>query len=152
MNMPINAKVKKAKVKESEEVLFPEAGPDGPHVHATLEIGSWTAGQDEGQLAVDVCETDEEIVLRSAIAGVNREDLDVFLHNDMLTVRGVRQAEEEPGAKYLVQECHWGQFSRSVILPSDIDPEGISAKLKDGVLTVRMPKVTRSKKISVSEL
>jgi HSP20 family protein len=151
--MPINIKLKKPKVAETEEVLFPEAGNDSiPHLHASLEIGNWNDGPDEGQLAVDVCETDDEIVLRSAIAGVNRDDLDVFLHNDMLTVRGERHAEEEPGAKYLVQECHWGRFSRSVILPADIDPEGIVATLKDGVLTVRMPKVERSKKISVSEI
>lgn len=151
--MPINVKLKKQKADEAEDVLFPEAGSaDSPHMHAALEIGSWTAGHDEGQLAVDVSETDDEIILRSAIAGVNREDLDVFLHNDMLTVRGVRHAADEPGVKYLVQECHWGQFSRSIILPSDIDPEGISAMLKDGVLTVRMPKVERSKKISVKEI
>lgn len=151
--MPINIKLKKPKTEEKEEVLFPEVENTGStHLHSLPETGSWTAGHDEGQLAVDVCETDDEIVLRSAIAGVNREDLDVFLHNDMLTVRGVRNAQDEPGGRYLVRECHWGQFSRSVILPADINPEGISALLKDGVLTVRMPKVERSKKISVNEI
>ncbi|MEA3248817.1 MAG: Hsp20/alpha crystallin family protein [Patescibacteria group bacterium] len=151
--MPINIKLKKPKVEEAEEVLFPEAGDlDSPQLNAVMGDGSWTAGDEDGQLAVDVCETDFEIVLRSAIAGVNRENLSVFLHNDMLTVRGVRNAEDEPGGKYLVRECHWGQFSRSVILPSDVDPEGISATLKDGVLTVRLPKVERSKTIQVNEL
>lgn len=151
--MSITIKLKKPKTDGPGDLLFPCADDRGvQNPQAVSEAGSWISGHDEGQLAVDVCETDDEVLLRSAIAGVNRENLDVFLHNDMLTVRGVRHAEDEPKSRYLVRECHWGQFSRSVILPTDIDPEGISATLKDGVLTVRMPKVERSKKISVSEL
>jgi len=150
--MPPDIKLKNRKAEETEEVLFPGVEEhDLFHLCATTGDGNWIAGNEEGQLAVDVCETDAEIILRSAIAGVNREDLDVFLHNDMLTVRGARHAEDESGARYLVRECHWGQFSRSVILPADIAPDGISAMLKDGVLTVRMPKAVRAKKISVNE-
>lgn len=128
-----------------EDALFPESGQDE-------QAGVWMTEHEEGQLAVDVYETDGEIVLRSAIAGVSQDDLDVFLHNDMLTVRGVRHADIEKDAHFLVHECHWGPFSRSVILPTDIDPDGISAVLKDGVLQISLPKVERSRRIKVSEI
>lgn len=138
---------------DDEHVLFPEAAhlpvvETGPR--AASDDGFW-AGNEDGQLAVDVYETDTELVLRSAIAGVDLEDLEVFLHNDMLTVRGTRKLECEADARALVSECHWGSFSRSVILPTEIDAERIAATLKDGVLTVRMPKVERSKRIRVRE-
>ena len=107
---------------------------------------------DEGRLAVDVFETERELIIKSAIAGVRTEHLEVFVHNDMLTLRGQRKEEVEPGAVPLVRECHWGSFSRSIILPTEIDADHISAALKDGVLTVRLPKVERSRKISVKAM
>jgi HSP20 family protein len=126
---------------EDDLVLFPE--------HAQRDATPF-GGSDEGQLAVDVMETDTEIVLRAAIAAVKPEDIEVFVANDMLTVRGARkEMREERGGAYLVRECHWGSFSRSVILPSEVDADRISAELKNGVLTVRMPKVHRSRKIAV---
>jgi len=142
--MAINILLKKKEVQRND-ILFPE-------IQNEARESGWTADHEEGQLAVDVYETDHEIFLKSAIAGVTIEDLDVFLHNDMLTVRGVRHAEEKEDARYMVRECHWGPFSRSVILPTDIDPETISAVLKDGVLTICMTKIERSKKIEVNEI
>src|SRR5262249_19517904 len=114
---------------------------------------AWLGAEDEGRLAVDVLETEKEIVIKSAIAGVKPEDLEVFVHDDMLTVRGSRHADvhEEKGARHLVRECHWGSFSRSVILPTEIDVEKISATIRDGVLVVRLPKTHRNKRISVRE-
>lgn len=135
-----------------DDLLFPEA----QHLPAQGAVGAddrgfWQSGHEEGQLAVDVYETTHEIVLMSAIAGMNLRHLEVFLHNDMLTIRGKRGAEIDADARYLVQECHWGSFSRSVILPTEIDPEGIAATMKDGILTVRMPKIERNTRISVKE-
>ncbi|MFH1047530.1 MAG: Hsp20/alpha crystallin family protein [Patescibacteria group bacterium] len=142
--MPINILLKK-KADDSSEMLFPE--------HELRTPGDrWMIEHEEGQLAVDVFETDDEIVLRSAIAGVSQDDLEVFLHNDMLTVRGVRQPDEEPEMHYLVRECHWGSFSRSVILPGDINPDGITAVLKDGVLRVGLPKIERSRHIKIKQI
>ncbi|MBU0625406.1 Hsp20/alpha crystallin family protein [Patescibacteria group bacterium] len=141
--MSINIKLKNQN-SNLDEILFPEAEQEN-------SLGNWIVDHEEGQLAVDVYDTKHEIILRSAIAGVAPENLDVFLHNDMLTVRGVRHTENEPKAQWLVRECHWGPFSRSIILPSDIDPEGISAVLKDGILTVKLPKIERSKKIKIRE-
>ncbi len=136
---------KRAKQKNEEMMLFPGTG-DASATQETL------ISADEGRLAVDVFETEHELIIKSAIAGVRTEHLEVFVHNDMLTLRGQRKEEVEPGAVALVRECHWGSFSRSIILPTEIDADHISAALKDGVLTVRLPKVERSRKISVKAI
>ncbi len=139
---------KKAGENDDELVLFPEAGHLQP---LGQDRGADWFGSEEGQLAVDVYDAEDEIVIRSPIAGVRPEDLEVFVHNDMLTVRGQRMTEEEVKGRRVVHECHWGAFSRSVILPAEIDAERISAELKNGVLTVRLPKAERKKKIDVRE-
>lgn len=114
---------------------------------------SWFS-QNEGQLSVDVMETAKEIVIRSAIAGVNAEDLDITLHEDTLTIRGSRANEisEFKRGKTHVQECHWGAFSRSIILPSHVDPNSVDAILKKGVLTIRLKKTEMDKPISILDL
>jgi HSP20 family protein len=140
MSKQPNPKAKAPKTQQEEMSLFPR-----------LEDNSWIE-EEEGQLAVDVQETDSQIIIRSAIAGVNPDDLDISVHNDLLTVRGRRQSEEErQEGRWLVRECHWGSFSRSLILPSEVDVEGIAAELKNGVLTVKLPKVKRERKIKVKE-
>lgn len=150
--MGIAISLKRRPEEDDELLLFPEAaGMPILDERPMQQEESWLRHHEEGQLSVDVYETDKELVLRSAIAGVKPENLEVFVHNDMLTVRGKRSVEEEAGSRTLVRECHWGSFSRSVILPTEIDVDGISADLKDGVLTVRLPKVERSKRIKVKE-
>ena len=141
----------KKKNQDDEMILFPEAESLAP-IGAGAAAPAWFGDQGEGQLAVDVYETEGEIVIKSAIAGVTPENLEVFVHNDMLTVRGNRPPEcQDVGVRHLVRECHWGSFSRSLILPSEIDGDRIQAELKNGVLTVRLPKIARSKKIQVKE-
>lgn len=106
----------------------------------------------EGQLTIDVYQTDNDIVIKSTIAGVKPEDLDVSINNDMLTIRGERRNDEQVSEEdYYYQECYWGSFSRSVILPIDVIPDKIEASMKNGILTVRMPKAeaNKSKKIQV---
>jgi HSP20 family protein len=106
----------------------------------------------EGQLTIDVYQTESDIVIKSTIAGVKPEDLDVSINNDMVTVKGERKNEEEvPEENYYYQECYWGKFSRSVILPVDVLAEKIEASMKNGILTVRLPKadVNKTKKIQV---
>lgn len=106
----------------------------------------------EGQLTIDVYQTENDIVIKSTIAGVKPEDLDVSINNDMVTVKGERKNEEvvESG-NYYYQECYWGSFSRSVLLPVDVIPEKADASLKNGILTIRLPKAdtTKTKKIQV---
>lgn len=106
----------------------------------------------EGQLTIDVYQTENDIVIKSTIAGVKPEDLDVSINNDMVTVKGERKNEEiVENGNYYYQECYWGSFSRSVLLPVDVIPEKADAALKNGILTIRLPKAdtTRTKKIQV---
>lgn len=117
-----------------------------------VEIQGGEMENNEGQLTIDVYQTDNDIVIKSTIAGVKPEDLDVSINNDMLTIRGERKNEEQVMEEnYYYQECYWGSFSRSVILPIDVVADKIEASMKNGILTVRMPKAdnNKSKKIQV---
>src|SRR3989338_7006646 len=108
----------------------------------------------EGQLTIDVYQTPSEIIIKSTIAGVKPEDLDVAITNDMVTVKGRRMKDEEVSQDdYYYQECYWGSFSRSVILPVEVEAEKSKATLRNGILTVRLPKLERikTKKIQVQE-
>ncbi len=107
----------------------------------------------EGQLVLDVYQTEREIVIKSTLAGVVPEDLDIMITNDMLTIKGLREKDEEvPASDYYYQECYWGPFSRSVILPTEVESDQIKAGLKNGVLTIKLPKSEKikTKKISVT--
>jgi HSP20 family protein len=100
----------------------------------------------EGQLAVDIYHTENDLIIQSAIAGVKPEDLDISLERDVITIQGERKKPfEEPG-DYFTQECYWGRFIRQIILPVEVNPDGIEAKLKEGVLTIRIPKIQRERK------
>lgn len=105
----------------------------------------------EGQLTVDVYQENGDIVVRSTIAGVNPDDLDISLTKDMVTIRGSRRREEKiKTADYYHQELHWGAFSRSIILPEEIDPDRAKATMKNGILTLRLPKRAKTKKLKIS--
>ena len=106
----------------------------------------------DGQLSLDVYQTENEIVIKSAIAGAAAQDLEISLVNDMLTIKGVRNKDVEVDPKdYYYQECYWGPFSRSIILPANIDASRIKASIKNGILTVVLPKTERikTKKIEI---
>lgn len=100
----------------------------------------------EGQLTVDVYQDKDAIVVQSTVAGVNPDDLEINITNESVTIRGRREKIEKIEDKdYFYQECFWGRFSRSIILPVEIDPEDSTAVLKNGVLTIKMPKIVRRK-------
>lgn len=100
----------------------------------------------EGALNIDMYQTKDNIIIKSTIAGVRPEDIDITVANDMVTVKGTRQREETVSQDdYFYQECYWGSFSRSVIVPVDIDSESIEADLKDGILTIIIPKAAKAK-------
>jgi len=106
----------------------------------------------EGKLTIDVYKTPSEIVVESAIAGIKPEDLDVNVSTDSITIKGERRRDEKiKDGDYFYQECYWGRFSRSVILPEEIDPDRATVHFKNGILTVRLPKLNRkkSKKLNV---
>jgi len=105
-----------------------------------------------GQLAVDVYETKEKLVVKARTAGVNKGDLDVSIADNTLSIHGTLSAgTEEDVENYFVQECYWGEFSRSIALPVPVKEEDIEAVLKDGVLTISFSKVKQDtvKKIQV---
>lgn len=98
----------------------------------------------EGQLAVDVYQTKTTIVIRAAIAGVQAEDIDVSVNNDMVTIKGTRHVDDSVDTDaYLYQECYWGGFSRTIILPVEVKADKVSASLKNGILRVTLPKNER---------
>lgn len=105
-----------------------------------------------GQLAVDVYETKEKLVVKARTAGVNKNDLDVSISDNQLTIRGTLSSGSEEGVEnYFLQECYWGEFSRSIALPVPVKEDEIEAVLKDGVLTISFVKVQQDtvKKIQV---
>jgi len=113
----------------------------------------WDESDDlPGQLAVDVYETKEKLVVKARTAGVNKNDLDVSISDNTLSIRGTLSAGNEDDVEnYFVQECYWGEFSRSIALPVPVKEEDIEAMLKDGVLTISFAKVKQDtvKKIQV---
>jgi HSP20 family protein len=95
-----------------------------------------------GQLAVDVYETKEKLVVKARTAGVNKGDLDVSIADNTLSIHGTLSAGTDDDVEnYFVQECYWGEFSRSIALPVPVKEEDIEAVLKDGVLTISFTKV-----------
>jgi HSP20 family protein len=114
---------------------------------ADAMAGAADAGEEgEGQLTIDVYQTENDIVVKSTVAGISADDIDITVTGDMVTIRGNRHRDEEiPQENYYYQECYWGAFSRSVILPVDIDAERIDASMKNGILTIRLPKLEKEK-------
>ena len=95
-----------------------------------------------GQLAVDVYETKEKLVVKARTAGVNKPDLDVSISDNTLSIRGTLSAGNEDDVEnYFVQECYWGEFSRTLALPVPVKEDEVEAVLKDGVLTISFTKI-----------
>lgn len=103
----------------------------------------------EGQLAVDVSQTDTELVIVAAMAGTKPENIELHLHNDLLTIRGERLSPASDAAEHFYQECYWGKFSRSIILPVDVKAELAQAQYSNGVLTLRLPKASHTRSIPI---
>ena len=140
---------------ESEEEVEIEVEEDnaGPQEVAVSMVSSKKVTESEewmsdfeGQLNIDMYQTKDNVIIKSTIAGVRPEDIDITIANDMVTVKGSRKKEENISAEdYFYQECYWGNFTRSVIVPVDIDSEHIEADLKDGILTIIVPKAAKAK-------
>lgn len=101
----------------------------------------WEDEQPMGQLAVDVYETKERLVIKARTAGVNKQDLDVSISDGILTISGTLTSGEEEVEQWHLQECYWGDFSRTIALPVQVKEEEVEAVLKDGVLTVSFIKI-----------
>ncbi|MDD4289828.1 MAG: Hsp20/alpha crystallin family protein [Patescibacteria group bacterium] len=107
--------------------------------------------EEEGELLVDVYQEGNNVVIRSTVAGVHPEDIDIDINNDMITIRGKRKESSViDEGDYFYKECYWGSFSRSIILPCEVQASKVKAALKDGVLTVVLPKILKEKSIRIS--
>lgn len=106
--------------------------------------GDWSDTDDfPGQLAVDVYETADKLVVKARTAGISKSDLNVTISDNILTISGILSGgEDENATAWHVQECYWGEFSRTIVLPVQVkEDEGtVKAELKDGVLTVTFEK------------
>lgn len=127
--------------------------PTNPQTPAT-DTAAADDYEDEfpGQLAVDVYETDEKLVVKARTAGVNKEDLDVSISDGILTISGTLSSGDDADATHWhIQECYWGEFSRTLALPVAVKEDEVDAVLKDGVLTISFSKVKQeqAKKITI---
>jgi len=100
----------------------------------------------EGQLMVDVYQNPDEIVIKAIVAGVRPEDLDVSITRDMITIRGKREEQREVSEEdYFYRELYWGGFSRTILLPQEIDVDVAEAKEKNGMLVLHLPKIDKER-------
>lgn len=99
---------------------------------------------EEGHLTVDVFQSGDDIIIQSTIAGADPNDIDISITKDMVTIKGNRASETKVrSSDYFHRELYWGLFSRSIILPVDIDPDKSRASMKNGVLTIKLPKLVK---------
>lgn len=139
--------------KDIVDFLLEQAGEDA-RVYTIAQPVPDEATEDaepEGQLAVDILDVDDALVVVATVAGADPGDIGVHVHNDLLTIRGRRvspvAARED---EYVHRECFWGRFSRTIILPLDVRADGVKAVYKSGVLVVSLPKERRDAKIPIT--
>ena len=125
-----------------------------PDTAAVAVEETWDDSEEEfpGQLAVDVYETEEKLVVKARTAGVNKEELDVSISDGILTISGtLNSGDESDATNWHIQECYWGEFSRTLALPVSVKEDEVEAVLKDGVLTIKFSKLKQeaAKKIQV---
>jgi HSP20 family molecular chaperone IbpA len=100
--------------------------------------------EEEGQLSVDVYQTPSEIVIKTMVAGVKPEDLDVAITRDSVTLHGKREEDRTLSSEdYFHRELYWGSFSRTIVLPEEIDVDESEASEKHGMLILRLPKIDK---------
>lgn len=106
----------------------------------------WLEEEEEGQLAIDAYQDDDSVIVKAPIAGVNVEDLEIQITDEVVTVKGTRRNDTEAAREnYFVQECYWGSFMRSYILPVPVDAARADANLRNGILTIKIPKQEKTK-------
>ena len=115
------------------------------------EAADWlTISGHEGQLSLDIYQTEKDLIIKSTIAGARPDEIQISLKNDLLTIRGKRDLPEDIAeADFLFRECYWGPFSRSIILPIDVQADKIKASMDNGVLTIVLPKAPQAKQIVI---
>jgi HSP20 family protein len=106
-----------------------------------------------GQLSVDVYDTSNELIIIAPIAGVKMENINLTVTDDVLTIDGHRELQHQVKSEdYVIQECFWGEFSRSIVLPDNVDTTKINASFKDGVLKINIPKIAGNLKTKLIKI
>lgn len=106
----------------------------------------WAAPEEEGQLGVDVYQTPTEIIVQAMVAGVKPEDLNITINREMVTIKGTRAKQSNVSDnEYFARELYWGAFTRTIMLPQEIESEEAEATEKYGLLTIRLPKIDKNK-------
>lgn len=106
----------------------------------------WIQEETEGQLSIDVFQDEHNVYVVAPVAGVKPGDIDVTITDEVLTIRGERRPGHEiPGEQHFSQECYWGPFSRSYVLPIAVESESSKATLRDGLLKIEIPKDAKVK-------
>lgn len=124
----------------------PSSSPAAPHLTHASNSSSYGSEPAEGQLPVDVYQTDNEIVVRAFIAGVRADDINLSISRDMVVIDGAREEREQiMDGDYFSRELFWGSFSRTILLPEEIDVDNAAATAKDGLLTIILPKLDKSR-------
>jgi len=123
-----------------------------PHIESAPEKPAQTKSA-VGQIAVDIYELEDYYIIRAPIAGVRMIDLDIEVDDKVITIRGSRRLEGSvPSNQYYLQECFWGEFSRSITMPCSVDPKKIKATFsKDCILKILIPKEERVKIVRINE-
>ncbi|MBU6390020.1 Hsp20/alpha crystallin family protein [Patescibacteria group bacterium] len=132
---------------ESDEVPTPRQERNNKLLKKTPKEELIEEESDEGELTVDVYQTPEDIVIKAMIAGVKPEDLDIDITRDMVTIKGSREESREASeSDYFTRELYWGSFSRTILLPQEIEVESAEATEKNGLLIIKLPKVDKGRK------
>jgi len=138
-----------ARLEENEEFAsFSEKDSDLEKESLNMEKNEDWLEEDDAQLTIDLLQDNEDIIIQSMLAGVKPDDLDVEISQEMITIRGKRKNPNPASNQedYYCQELYWGPFSRSVLLPQEVDTEKAEASLKDGLLIIKLPKVDKERK------
>jgi HSP20 family protein len=115
-------------------------------LHETRDESPLESYPEEGELSVDVYQNQNEIIIKTMVAGVRPEDLDVSISRDMVTIKGKRESERTiADDDYFHKELYWGSFSRTVVLPEEIDVDASEAIEKHGLLIIRLPKIDKNR-------
>lgn len=146
--LPSRTSADNKKIKVEKIPLIKKKTISNESLSLDSENDDWLDKEKIGQLTVDLYQTDKEIIIQSAIAGVEPEDLDITIEDDLVIIKGKREKKITQEKKdYFYEECHWGQFYREIILPVEADSSRATASMEQGVLTIKIPKTgTETKK------
>ncbi len=128
---------------EAEE----ETAPHGKRSISPSSTSTWLEEQaGDGELSVDVYQTPEDVIVKAMIPGVRKDDMDISISRDSISIRGTRKEDRVISDQdYVVQELYWGSFSRSIQLPHEVDIEHAEAHESQGVLTIKLPRVDKDR-------